>query len=214
MQPLPLLLNQNKNGRHWGYGTLRLRRRGIGAIIVCVFAIATGGEKRPIDVAHSRLTVHVGKTGAFSALGHEHEITAPIVRGDVESSKPLSVQFDVNATAMKVVDPDESEKDRADVQKTMLGPDVLDVARFPEIKFVSGEIEVIGESHWRMHGSLTLHGQTKPIVLETTLEKGHYRGTATVLQTNFGITPIKVAGGSIKVKDEVQIEYDIVLAGQ
>jgi polyisoprenoid-binding protein YceI len=115
---------------------------------------------------------------------------------------------------MRVIGKDESEKDRGDVQKTMLGPDVLDVARFPEIKFVSGEVEVIGDSHWRVHGNLTLHGQTKAIVLETTLEKGHYRGTATVVQTNFGITPIKVAGGSIKVKDEVEIEYDIVLAGQ
>jgi polyisoprenoid-binding protein YceI len=158
--------------------------------------------------------VHVGKTGTFSGFGHAHEISAPIVRGDVETSNPLSVQFSVNATGMKVIDPDESEKDRADVQKTMLGPDVLDVARFPEIKFVSGQVEVISDAHWRIHGDLTLHGQTKAVVLETTLEKGHYRGTATVLQSSFGITPIKVAGGSIKVKDEVQIEYDIVLAGQ
>ena len=158
--------------------------------------------------------MHVGKAGAFSGFGHSHEISAPIVRGDVETSKPLSVQFSVNAAAMKVIGKDESEKDRGDVQKTMLGPDVLDVARFPEIKFVSGQVEIIGDSHWRIHGNLTLHGQTKAIVLETTLEKGHYRGAATVLQTNFGITPIKVAGGSIKVKDEVEIEYDIVLAGQ
>ena len=158
--------------------------------------------------------MHVGKAGAFSGFGHAHEISAPIAHGDVETSKPLSVQFSVNTAAMKVIDANVSEKDRADVQKTMLGPDVLDVARFPEIKFVSEQVEVIGDSRWRVHGNLTLHGQTKAIVLETTLEKGHYRGTATVLQTNFGITPIKVAGGSIKVKDEIQIEYDIVLAGQ
>jgi len=113
-----------------------------------------------------------------------------------------------------VIDPGESEKDRGEVQKVMLGPDVLDTSRYPEIKFVSEKVEVLGESRWRVAGNLTLHGQTKPVTLETTLEKGHYRGTATVLQTNFGITPIKVAGGSIKVKDEVQIEYDIVLAGQ
>jgi len=179
-----------------------------------MLAGTTGGEKRTIDTERSRLTVHVGKSGAFSGFGHDHEISAPIARGDVQTSKPLSVLFNVKAAAMKVIDPDESEKDRAEVQKTMLGPDVLDVARYPEIRFVSGQVEVIGDSHWRIHGNLTLHGQTKAIVLETILEKGHYRGSATVLQTNFGITPIKVAGGSIKVKDEVQIEYDIVLAGQ
>lgn len=191
-----------------------IRRIAIAAMLAGCLTLAAGGEKRPIDTGRSHLTLHVGKTGAFSGFGHAHEITAPIVRGEVQTSKPLSVHFDVNAAGMKVIDADESEKDRADVQKAMLSSEVLDVARFPEIKFVSGEIEVIGESRWRIHGSLTLHGQTKPIVLETTLEKGHYRGTATVLQTNFGITPIKVAGGSIKVKDEVQIEFDIMLAGQ
>jgi polyisoprenoid-binding protein YceI len=193
---------------------MRMTRLGIITLVAVLLVFSTSGEKRPIDTGHSHLTVHVGKSGAFSGFGHAHEITAPIVRGEVETSKPLSVQFDVNAAGMKVVDTDESEKDRADVQKTMLSPDVLDVARFPEIKFVSGQVEEIGESRWRVHGSLTLHGQTKPIELETTLEKGHYRGTATVLQTNFEITPIKVAGGSIKVKDEVQIEFDIMLAGQ
>jgi polyisoprenoid-binding protein YceI len=132
----------------------------------------------------------------------------------VENSKPLSVSFEVNAAAMKVVDADASEKDRSEVQTTMLGPEVLDVAHYPAIRFASESVENIGESRWRVHGILTLHGQTKPIVLETSLENGHYRGTATVLQSSYGITPIKVAGGTIKVKDEVQIEYDIVLAGQ
>jgi polyisoprenoid-binding protein YceI len=177
-------------------------------------AIAAGGEKRPIDVVHSRLTVRVGKSGFFSAAAHNHEIVAPIIRGEAEISKPSSVWFDVNAAGMNVVDPDVSASDRAEVQKRMLGPDVLDVTHYREIHFASDSVESIGESKWRVHGLLTLHGQTKAITLETILEKGHYRGTATVLQTNFGITPIKIAGGTIKVKDEVQIEFDIMLAGQ
>lgn len=193
---------------------MRLRCLGFIAVGFCFLAFNTSGEKRPIDAAHSRLTVHVGKTGFFSGASHNHEIVAPISRGDVDASKPFSVSFDVNVAAMKVVDADASEKDRADVQQRMLGPEVLDAAQFHEIHFVSESVESTGESSWRVHGKLTLHGQTKPIVLETRLENGHYRGTATVLQTNFGITPIKVAGGTIKVKDEVQIEYDIVLAGK
>jgi polyisoprenoid-binding protein YceI len=193
---------------------LGLRRLGFIAIGFCFLAFTAGGEKRPIDAAHSRLTVHVGKTGFFSAASHNHEISAPISRGDVDSSKPFSVWFDVNVAAMKVVDADASESDRAEVQQRMLGPEVLDAAQFHDIHFASESVESIGESKWRVHGKLTLHGQTKPIVLETNLENGHYRGTATVLQTSYGITPIKVAGGTIKVKDEVQIDYDIVLAGK
>jgi polyisoprenoid-binding protein YceI len=193
-------------------GTLGRQKLVIITILVYLFVGATGAEKRPIDISHSRLTVHVGKTGFFSAAAHNHEIAAPISKGEVESSKPLSVWFDVNVAAMKVVDADISDSDRSDVQQRMLGPEVLDSANFHEIHFASESVESIGDARWRVHGQLTLHGQTKPIVLETSLENGHYRGTATVLQTNFGITPIKVAGGTIKVKDEVQIEYDIVLA--
>jgi polyisoprenoid-binding protein YceI len=197
-----------------GDQVLGFKRLGYIAVGFCILAITASGEKRPIDVAQSHLTVRVGKTGFLSAASHNHEISAPISRGDVDPSKPFSVWFDVSAAAMRVVDPDASQKDRDDVQKTMLGPEVLDAAQFKEIHFASDSVESIGESRWRVHGRLTLHGQTRPIVLETTMEKGHYRGTATVLQTNFGITPIKVAGGTIKVKDEVQIEFDIVLAGK
>jgi len=41
---------------------------------------------------------------------------------------------------------------------------------------------------------------------------GHFMGTARLRQSDFGITPIKVAGGAIRVKDEIQLEFDIQLA--
>jgi hypothetical protein len=42
------------------------------------------------------------------------------------------------------------------------------------------------------------------------LESGHYRGSASFKQSEFGITPIRIAGGTVKVKDELKIEFDIV----
>jgi hypothetical protein len=42
------------------------------------------------------------------------------------------------------------------------------------------------------------------------LDGGHYRGSASFKQSNFGISPIRIAGGTVKVKDEVKIEFDIV----
>ena len=32
----------------------------------------------------------------------------------------------------------------------------------------------------------------------------------TLKQTDYGITPISVAGGAVKVKDELNIDFDIV----
>jgi hypothetical protein len=56
-----------------------------------------------------------------------------------------------------------------------------------------------------------LHGQERLIAVEVTLEGDRYRGSARLKQTDFGITPVTVAGGTVKVKDEVKIEFEIAL---
>ena len=63
----------------------------------------------------------------FSAFGHEHEIAAPVFSGAVRGQE--SVEFFVDARQMKVADTEVSAKDRAEIQSTMLGPEVLDAAR-------------------------------------------------------------------------------------
>jgi polyisoprenoid-binding protein YceI len=59
-------------------------------------------------------------------------------------------------------------------------------------------------------GRLTIHGQTRPVTVQTTRTNGRYRGTVLVKQRDFGISPISIAGGTVKVKDELKIEFDIV----
>jgi hypothetical protein len=39
-----------------------------------------------------------------------------------------------------------------------------------------------------------------------------FSGVTRLKQSDFGITPIQFAGGAIRVKDEIQIEFDIQLA--
>ena len=40
---------------------------------------------------------------------------------------------------------------------------------------------------------------------------GRYTGSATVKQKEFGMEPVSVAGGTVKVKDEVKVEFEIAL---
>jgi hypothetical protein len=42
-----------------------------------------------IDTAKSVVTVHVYRSGIFSAFGHDHEISAPIARGTVDIEKRM-----------------------------------------------------------------------------------------------------------------------------
>lgn len=156
------------------------------------------------------MTVRVSKSGLFSALGHDHEIAAPIRGGSVDIAA-RQVELSVNATAMKVRDADISEKDRAEVQATMLGPEVLDSQQYSTISFHATGAEPTGSGAWRVQGNLTLHGQTRPVVVDVRESSGHYLGSSRFKQTDFDITPVKAAGGSIRVKDEVRIEFDIQL---
>lgn len=192
------------------------------ACAVFVFALALGSlclsqraagssDAREIDGPHSTLTVHVYKSGFLSAFGHNHEIQAPIQSGQVRESDAPSVELRVDARNLRVLDPEVSSGTRAQIQETMLGTQVLDANRFPEIWFQSTGVEPKGPEHWIVHGNLALHGRNRPMAVEVALKDVCYRGSTTLKQTDFGMTPVTVAGGTVKVKDEVKIEFEIVL---
>ncbi len=180
------------------------------ALLIAIPSVAQS-TRRSIDVNHSTLKVFVFKSGLFSAFGHNHVVAAPI-EGGLVTLDPPSVEFRVAACKLRVLDPDVDADERAKVQATMEGPEVLDCARFPEIRFQSTSVEKAGADQWTVHGSLSLHGQSRPVTVVVKKQGGHYIGTAKLKQRDFGMTPVSVAGGTVKVKDEVKIEFDILLA--
>jgi polyisoprenoid-binding protein YceI len=168
-------------------------------------------QRRVIDVDHSELKVRVFKSGLFSAFAHDHEIEAQIIEGAIDTSEPASVVLHVDSRKLRVLDPGISEKDRRDIQNTMLGPEVLDTERFSEIVFKSTAVAPSGTDRWTVRGELTLHGRTQAVTVEVTYRAGHYTGQATLKQTEFGMKPVRVAGGTVKVKDDVRVEFDVQL---
>jgi len=180
--------------------------------LVTLSTIATPAraEPRPIDNARSTLTVFVYKSGLFSGFADDHVIRAPIASGTLSDEGPLSVTVRVNAGALTVVDPKLSADKRAEVQTRMLGPQVLDTSVHPDITFKSTAIESAGESKWTVTGDLSIHGQTRPATFAVERRDGRYKGVVTLKQHDFAIQPISIAGGTVKVKDEVKLEFDIV----
>src|SRR5260370_29969954 len=169
---------------------------------------AEASSERAIDSERSGVTVRVYKGGLFSSFGHDHEIRAPIKDGAFDEEKS-TVWFVVETRSLQVLDSEASEKDRAEIQATMLGPKVLDGEKFREIRFHSTEVNRHSNDQWTVHGDVTLHGQTRPVQAEVERKNGGYRGSAQLRQKDFGITPVSVAGGSVKVKDEVRIEFQL-----
>jgi polyisoprenoid-binding protein YceI len=172
--------------------------------------LGVSAQQHNLDTEKSTLTIHVGKTGALSGLGHEHEVRAPISSGTADVGAHPAVEVRVDARALRVIDKDDSEKNRAQVQETMLGPEVLDSQHHQEIVFKSTGAEPAGPGQWTLRGNLTLRGQTRPVTAQVTLKDGHYAGETIVKLTDFGIKPPGRAG--VKAKDEVKIEFDMRLA--
>jgi polyisoprenoid-binding protein YceI len=169
------------------------------------------GQPRAIDASHSTMTVHVYKAGVLSALGHDHEITAPLAAGSVDIAA-RKVELRVDAGALRVQDAKTSDKDRAEVQANMLGADVLNADAYKEIRFRSTSAAPAGQGVWKVSGDLTIRDHTHPVSMEVHAADGRFTGSCRVSIADFGIKPIRAGGGTVRVKDEIQIDFDIQLA--
>jgi polyisoprenoid-binding protein YceI len=180
----------------------------LGAALMAVVA-AAAGQDLAIDVQRSTITIHAAKTGLLSAAGHDHSIDAPISSGTIRESPTPRVEFIIETAKISVKpDPKVDAKTQAQIQKDMEEM-TLEPKRFPEIAFRSSHVEKLADGQWKVDGDLSLHGVTKPVSLTVKRAGDSYTAHTILKQTDFGIKPISVAGGMIKVKNEVEIDFQI-----
>jgi polyisoprenoid-binding protein YceI len=180
---------------------------------VLILSVLASAQSSDNAQQRSAVTIRVFKSGLFSGFAHNHVVIAPISQARVDPAA-LTAEIAVAVKDMKVTDPEVSEKDRAEIQSTMLGPKVLDQEKFPEIHFKSSRIEQTSPQHYRVEGLLELHGVKHEITLQVTGEPSHYHGATKLKQSEFGIKPISLGGGSVKVKDELELEFDVYAASK
>lgn len=200
----------------------RMAAGAAGLLLVVLGAAAQEKTAYSIASAQSKLEIHVYKEGMFKAFGHDHLIVATEISGeaqfDAQKIADSTVRLQIATKSFTVVDPGESEKDRRDVQATLEGEKVLDVAKFPEITFTSSGISGAKKNAegWELtiSGKLKLHGVEKtvsfPLRVQTESAQLRGEGEISILQTDYGITPVKVGGGAVKVKDKLKITFTIV----
>jgi polyisoprenoid-binding protein YceI len=181
--------------------------------------VAQGPQVFTIDPSNSHVLIQVGKEGMFGFAGHAHEVLAPGVSGRV-SVEPNDLQrstvsLEFNAAALKVSEKGEPAADVPQVQQVMLSEQVLDVKRFPTVAFrsrrVSAAPPTVKGAAVVIEGDITLHGVTRPLTIHASAtvqaDRLTARGTFVIKQTDFGIRPVTAGGGTVKVKDEVQVEF-------
>src|SRR5436309_11483086 len=99
-------------------------------IILLLAGISTA-RAADLDLAASKITIDVEKSGLFSAFAHNHTIGAPLASGHLDVEK-RTVELKFRSQEIKVLDPGVKESERADIQQTMQSDKVLNTARFPE----------------------------------------------------------------------------------
>jgi polyisoprenoid-binding protein YceI len=122
----------------------------------------------------------------------------------------------IKAASLEITDK-VSTSDRQKIEGTMRD-EVLEIAKYPDISFKSTSVSAskTGEGQYqaRISGDLTLHGVTRPVAMTAQLEFGdktlRAKGGFAIKQSNLSIKPVSVAGGTIKVKDELKFTFDIV----
>ena len=174
-----------------------------------------------MDPAHSTLIFRVNHLG-FS------KYTVRFRRFDAQ------LQFDprkLSATQLTAtVDPRSIETDfpdpKYDFNAELAGPQWLDAAKYPEIAFRTTRVEDLGDQAMRVHGELTMHGVTRPIVLDATYNGGYvghpmdpharvgFSAHGVLRRSEFGISDgIPAAGVNMGVGDQVSVTIESELIG-
>ena len=185
-----------------------------------ITAAAFGADGPCVMEGRGRFYIRTGTAGLFGAFAHDHLIEAQKIEGcatiDANDLARSSIKLRFATADIRVMDAKESAGDRAKIQKTM-ETEVLRVSEYPQVTFESTGIERANAADaLRVRGNLTIRGKTQPIIIPTTLTRlndGSYRanGQYSFKQTSFGIQPIQLAGGTVKVKDEVRTEFELFL---
>ncbi len=177
-----------------------------------------------IDGRASRFSVQVFAAGLFAAMGHSPTLGIRDFSGhvmfDSDHLKGSAFSLVVNSSSLSVQD-DISDKDRREIERLM-NQQILQPSRFPEITYEAADVsieKITGALYSAsLNGSLTLCGVTHrlPIVARIALLGSMLRasGEFTLRQSDFEIKPISVAGGALKLKDELKFSFEIVARKQ
>jgi len=133
------------------------------AATLCVAQPALAAEPYVFDSAHSEIEFQWSHFGFSTTRGTFGTFDGTLNFDDAAITES-SVDVTIDTASMKTG----STRRDADLR----GPQFFDVAQYPTATFESTSVEAAsGDRHYRMHGDLTLHGVTKLVTLDVTINR-------------------------------------------
>ena len=179
-----------------------LGRRGLlGGVGACLLpGPALAAEQLHIGAAHGTIDFAIGDSRIFRTTGSFRDWQG-IVIVDEEDTRRSTVAVRVKTGSIEMLDP----------QQTTMLKDVefFDVAKFPEMIYLSRRIERTGDTTLKVEGEITLRGITRPMALEVSVTDrkpdaaagaryARFRATGSLKRSEFGMVKfIEVVGDTV-----------------
>lgn len=173
-----------------------------------------------IDKKASQFTVQAFASGLISVVAHSPKIAMRDWSGEVtfipDTLQNAKLKVTIQAGSLEVLD-ELRESDRRDLHRAMF-EEVLEIRNFPAVTFESSTIsaEKKTESQYRVNvsGLLSLHGVTNSHTFFAQVAFGvdtfRAYGEFTLLQSDYGIQIASIAGGTLKLQDELKFTFYVV----
>ena len=180
-------------------------------------AIPAGTYK--LEKAHASLVFRVDHLG-FSNYTAQFKSFDAELQFDPTNLAASSVTATIDPRSLDLINPPPGFVD------DLLGTQWLDAAQFPAITFKSTKMEPHSGNHVHVTGDLTMHGITKPVVLEATFNGGYaghpmdpnarigFSANGVLNRSEFGIAfGIPEAGSKMGVSDAVHFTIEAEFTG-
>ena len=171
------------------------------------------------DKAHTSLLFRVDHLGFSHFTGRFTQVDAKLQFDPAHIAvSRLSVDIDPRSIS--------SDNAPSGFLQALAGAGWLDADHFPQMTFRSQSVEMTGPNTFRIHGELTLHGVTKPLILDARYNGGYaghpmdpharvgFSATGSLKRSDFGISfGIPAPGTTMGVGDQVDVVLESEFSG-
>jgi len=177
-------------------------------VLACTWIAPAAAEPQEfrIDKVHAQVLFLVSHLGFSYPMGRFPGVAGTFTF-DPEEWSASHVEATLDVASLYLGDEKWEQK--------MLSDEFLDAKRYPQMRFVSERVETTGKDTGKVHGQLTLHGTTRPVVLELRLNRigrhsfsfayaAGFSATAKLRRSDFGIKRLLPAVG-----DEIDIRLEV-----
>lgn len=171
-----------------------------------------------VNPKESKIEIHLYKGGLLGSLGDNHliDLTRFSGKANLSQTDGWTAELSGAAESLTVIDPWGNPTERKEVQATMLGPDQIDASHFPSIELHSLSFDPVDhDTVWHLVANVKLHGVTRKVQFSLdcheTADKLQIQGKKMFKLTDFNIQPYSTALGTVKIKNDFLVTYNVVL---